>query len=79
MDNETKLVAELWDYLRDALPASRRQEAAIQILRIFRENSFEVEEEELEGEDEYLDEALAVFLEDDDDPHDPDWDYDKEY
>ena len=73
MDSETKLVAELWDYFRDVLPAGKRQDAAIHLLRVFQENGIEIDESELEGEDEYLDEAMSLILEDEEDLQDADW------
>lgn len=67
MSSESKLVVELWDYFRDMLAAGKRQDAAIHLLRLFQEYGFEVEQSEIEGECEYLDEAIEALLEDEDD------------
>ena len=67
MSSESKLVVELWDYFRDMLAAGKRQDAAIHLLRLFHEYGFGVEQSEIEGECEYLDEAIEALLEDEDD------------
>jgi hypothetical protein len=69
MSSESKLVVELWDYFRDMIPAGKRQDAATHLLRLFQEYGIEVEQAEIEGECEYLDEAIAVHLEDEDEDH----------
>lgn len=66
MSSESKLVIELWDYFRDMLAAGKRQDAATHLLRLFQEYGIEVESSEIEGECEYLDEAIAALIEDDD-------------
>lgn len=77
MGSESKLVIELWDYFRDMMASSKRQEAAIHLLRLFQEYGVEVDQSEIEGECEYLDEAIAALLEDDHtDPDDEDSDRD---
>lgn len=80
MDNESKLVVELWDYFRDMLPAGKRVAAAAHILRLFEEYGFSVDHDELEGECEYLDEAIEHFDdgEDDSDGLDYNDDYDRD-
>ena len=69
MNSESKLIVELWDYFRDMLAAGKRQDAATHLLRLFREYDIEVDWSEIEGECEYLDEALEHMLEDEDDDH----------
>jgi hypothetical protein len=66
MNSESKLVVELWDYFRDMIGASKRQDAALHLLRLFQEYGIEVEQSEIEGECEYLDEAIEALLEDED-------------
>lgn len=58
MTSETKLVFELWDYFRDMLSAGKRTEAAMHMLRLFEEHGIDIDRHDLEGECEYLDEAL---------------------
>jgi hypothetical protein len=65
MNSETKLVVDLWDYMRDVIPAGKRTDAAIKMLDLFQEYGYEVSSHELEGECEYLDEALEAFLDED--------------
>lgn len=75
MNSESKLVVELWDYFRDMIAAGKRQDAAIHLLRLFQEYGVEVDHDDLEGECEYLDEAIEALMDDDhDDAHDSDWD-----
>ena len=64
MNNETKLVIELWDYIRDNLSAKLRADAALHILKLFEEYGVDVDRNELEGEDEYLDDALHILQDD---------------
>ena len=70
MNSETKLVFELWDYFRDIIGAGKRVEAAMHMLRLFEEHGIEVVRHDLEGECEYLDEALHNTSEEDDDSYD---------
>jgi len=74
MTSESKLVVELWDYFRDMLAVGKRQEAAIHLLRLFQEYGVEIDHDDLEGECEYLDDAVAALMEDDHHDHDSDWD-----
>jgi hypothetical protein len=74
MSSESKLVIELWDYFRDMIASSKRQDAATHLLRLFQEYGIEVEQAEIEGECEYLDEAIIAVIDDD---HQED-DYDNE-
>jgi hypothetical protein len=41
MKSESKVIAELWDLVRDHIPVARRLETAISFLRIFEEYGFE--------------------------------------
>jgi len=67
MSNESKLVVELWDFFRDQLPAGKRQAGAAHLLRLFEEYGFEIDHEDIEGEDEYLDEAIEHLHDNDHD------------
>lgn len=76
MNSESKLVVELWDYFRDMIAAGKRHDAAIHLLRLFEEYGIDVDRDELEGECEYLDEALEALNDGDDEDHDVDADED---
>lgn len=65
MNSESKLVVELWDYFRDLMSQGKRQDAATHLLRLFTEYGFEIDKSEIEGECEFLDEALASILDED--------------
>lgn len=76
MSSETKLVVELWDYFRDMIAAGKRPDAALHILRLFEEYGVDVDHDELEGECEYMDEALQAINDPEDDvDEDTDEDY----
>lgn len=64
MSNDSKLIVEVWDTFRDIIPAARRDDAALKVLRLFEEYGFEIHE--AEGEDKILDEALELLREDED-------------
>jgi len=66
MNTESKLIIELWDYFRDLIGTPKRQDAALQLLKLFEEYGIEFDSSDIEGEDDYLDEALAMMLEDED-------------
>ena len=70
MSSESKLVVELWDYFRDMIGAGKRQDAALHLLRLFQEYGIDVDHDDLEGECEYLDEAIEAMLEEEDTDHD---------
>jgi hypothetical protein len=72
MSSESKLVVELWDYFRDMMPSGKRQEAANHLLRLFQEYGVQFDQHDIEGEDEFLDEAILHL---DDDEHHDDADY----
>lgn len=74
MTSETKLVFELWDSLRENITASKRLDSALQILRLFEEYGMEVDRRELEGECEYLDDALQALADFEEEDVDNDWD-----
>jgi len=70
MTSESKLVVELWDYFRDLLPARHRAEAALHVLRLFEEYGIEIKKSDIEGEDDYLDDALNTLHDDHEHDHD---------
>lgn len=74
MNSETKLVLELWEYFRDIIGAGKRADAALHLLRLFEEHGIDVDKVNLEGEDEYLDEALQALSDDEDEDEQNDFD-----
>lgn len=74
MSSESKLVVELWDYFRDMIGAGKRSDAALHLLRLFQEYGIDVDHDDLEGECEYLDEAIEAMLEEEDTDHDDEHD-----
>ena len=66
MNSESKVVVEIWDLVRDLLPASRRLEIAIAILRSFEEYGFDNRDiQDIIDEDVYLTRAYADLYGDD--------------
>lgn len=74
-DSETNFVLELWDTIKEALPANKRQEVADRFVSIFIDHGWDLEELGLQGHDRSLDEALREHLE----RNDSDEDLDEEY
>ena len=69
MSAEAQLVTDLWDAVRDVIPASKREEAAIGLLRALEEYGFErADIAGIEEDDDDLASAFeTVFDADDDD------------
>lgn len=61
MKSESKLILELWEHFRDSISSNKRTDAAHYMLRLFDEYGFEFSTHDLEGEDEYLDEAISLM------------------
>lgn len=75
MNSESKVVAEIWDLVRDSLPSSRRLEIAIAILRSFEEYGFDSRDmQDILDEDVYLSRAFADLYGDDEEDEDEDGD-----
>jgi hypothetical protein len=65
MNSESKVVAELWDLVRDHIPASRRLEIAISFLQKFEEYGFDPRDmQDIIDEDVYLRRAFVDLFED---------------
>ena len=77
MSSESKLVVELWDYFRDLIGSNKRVEAATHLLRLFEEYGIDVQSTEIEGECEYLDEAIMALSDIDDEDDDDDYGFDE--
>lgn len=67
MSSECELLIDLWDHFRDLIGAKVRGDAALHLIRLFEEHGFEIDLKQLEGEDNYLDEAIEALREDDED------------
>ena len=66
MNIESKLILEIWESVRDAIPPAKRIDVAQQHLRFFEEYGFEIEEmSDILGEDKVLDEAFKTLYEED--------------
>jgi hypothetical protein len=71
MNSESKVVAELWDLVRDHIPASRRLEIAISFLQTFEEYGFDPPDmADIMDEDVYLRRAYVDLFEYEDDEED---------
>ncbi len=70
MKSESKLVLDLWDHIGDLISPQKRTDAALHILRVLEDYGIEPSKIDLEGEDDYLDEALEMFFESDDEDED---------
>ncbi len=77
MNSESRLILELWETVRDTIPAAKRTDVAMQWLRSFEEYSFDSEDfADLVGEDKNLEEAYHTLYDEDEYGDD---DYDSEY
>ncbi len=66
MNSESKVIAEIWDLVRDSIPSARRLEIAIAILRSFEEFGFDDRDmQDIFDEDVYLSRAYADLYGDD--------------
>jgi hypothetical protein len=71
MTNENTLVLEIWELVRDQLPAARRLETAAGILRAFEEYGFDKRDlDEIVEEDAYLAKAFHEVFDVDQDEED---------
>jgi hypothetical protein len=67
MEIDAKTVADLWEAVKDFVPANKREELAHSFLSVFVDNDFEIEDvEDLHGIDDALDTALDELYEFDD-------------
>jgi hypothetical protein len=63
MDSESKLVIELWDKIKDVIPNAKKHDTLLAVLLCLQEYGIELEDLDVAGEDEHLDDALAACLE----------------
>jgi hypothetical protein len=63
MKSESNLVIEIWEQVRDSLPAARRQDIAVGILKAFTEFGFQQEDfDDIIDEDDVLTAAYNEFF-----------------
>ena len=56
MEIDAKIVAELWETVKEYVPANKREELAVNFLSVFVDNDVEIEDQEdLRGVDDDLD------------------------
>lgn len=73
MNSESKVVAELWDLVRDHIPANRRLEIAISFLRAFEEFGFDQRDmQDILDEDKHLAHAFHDVFEVEEEEEDDD-------
>jgi hypothetical protein len=71
MNSESKVVAEIWDLVRDTIPSARRLEIAIALLRSFEEYGFDSRDmQDIVDEDVYLNRAYSDLYGDESDDDD---------
>lgn len=72
MNSEARLISEIWETVRDIIPAPKRAEIAQLHLRAYEDYGFSIEHmADLIGEDKYLEEAYKTLYEEElDDPVD---------
>jgi len=71
MNNDAQLVIDVWEAVRDNLPANKRSDTALAILRAFQSYGFEDRDIELiVDEDDDLEEAFYVVYHDGEIGHD---------
>lgn len=71
MEIDAKTVAELWEAVKEYVPANKRDELAVAFLEVFVNNDVEITDlDDLHGVDDSLDDAMEEVLD-----HDADEDY----
>ena len=71
MEIDAKTVMDLWESVKDFVPANKREECANSFLSVFVDNDIEIEDVgELHGVDHDLDTALEELYEDEFDEED---------
>lgn len=69
MNNDISLVIEIWDRIKEYIPAAKREDAAIQLISSFTEQDYDLNLKELKGNDDYLDDAIDILNEEDDEEY----------
>ena len=64
MEIDVKTGAELWETVKEYVPANKREELAVNFLSVFVDNDVEIEDQEdLRGVDDDLDQAMDELFE----------------
>ena len=59
MEIDAKIIAELWETVKDLIPAGKRDDVALEFIGVFEENDVEIHDlDSLRGADDSLDSAL---------------------
>jgi hypothetical protein len=65
MEIDAKTVADLWETIKEYVPAAKREELAVAFLTVFQDNDVDIEDiEELKDVDDDLDSALSELFDD---------------
>ncbi|MEO9258294.1 MAG: hypothetical protein ABI207_07925 [Crocinitomicaceae bacterium] len=76
MNSESRLIAEVWETVRDTIPAAKRLDTAMTWLRLFEEYGFDSSDfADLVTEDKILSEAYSLLF---DEPVEEDDEYEDE-
>jgi glycine cleavage system regulatory protein len=71
MEIDAKTVADLWETIKEYVPANKREELALAFLEVFVDHDIEIEDmEDLHGVDDNLDTALEEMFDQDIDEED---------
>lgn len=73
MSSERELLIDLWDHFRDLISPKARVNAALVLIKLFEEHGLEVDLRDLEGEDDYLDEAVSLMTDEDESGEDEEY------
>lgn len=80
MNSESRLILELWETVRDTIPAPKRTDVALNWLRSCEEYGFDsVDLGDLVGEDKNLEEAFNLLYDEEEDDDDQDYEYDNTF
>lgn len=60
-ESDVEFIVELWESFSHLIPSGKRETAAVNFLKKIEDGGYDVSRE-LEGNDQYLDEALNVLL-----------------
>jgi hypothetical protein len=66
MNENTTLILDIWDRIKDYIPNSKKEDAAIQLLSTFIDNDYDLKLNELKDNDDYLDSAIDILNEEED-------------
>lgn len=65
MNTEEELVINIWDMFKDNVPAKQKTDRAYSLLKYFVDAEIITDVSSLEGEDDNIDEAIALFDDED--------------